>query len=213
MSRTPLPDSAADEFAVMLSNTSQPDEIVELSERLIALIGEPFVIGDQQVEVGLSIGIALAPDHGGNTEDLLMRADLALYRAKAEGRNTACFFEPAMDKEAAERRRLENDLRRAIAHDELVLHYQPQVQGGTAKLLGFRSAGPLAAPGSRADPSLTLHPARRGDRADHELRRVGAAPGMPGGDALGEPAEDRRQSFAAAVPATRSARCDPRNPG
>ncbi len=106
---------------------------------MIAEIGTPVTIGEQQVEVGLSVGIAIAPEHGADAESVFKRADLALYRAKADGRNAARLFSPAMDEQAAERRRLEVDLRRAIARDELVLHYQPQIKTATGELTGFEA--------------------------------------------------------------------------
>ena len=128
-----------DEFAVLIGTDGRIESTAALADRLIALVGEPVMFGAQRVEVGLSIGIALAPEHGLDSEAMFKRADLALYRAKADGRNIARFFEAAMDEEAAERRRLESDLQRAIGGGELVLHYQPQVKGGTGELVGFEA--------------------------------------------------------------------------
>src|SRR5690606_36902880 len=87
-----------------------------------------FVVDDQSVMVGASIGIALFPDHGDTAALLLQRADAALYRAKREGRSGYRFFEPSMDDHASAQLALEVELRRAIANDELHLALQPQVR-------------------------------------------------------------------------------------
>ncbi|AWN48493.1 PAS domain S-box protein [Methylobacterium terrae] len=139
----PAGDTAArlggDEFAVLVVSVAHPDEARARAQTLLRAVGRPVRIGDQSVEVGASIGIAVAPADGADEETLLRRADLALYKAKAEGRNTVRAFEPAMDAALAERRRLEADLRRALAGDELVLHYQPQVRPACGRLVGFEA--------------------------------------------------------------------------
>ncbi|WP_048466698.1 bifunctional diguanylate cyclase/phosphodiesterase, partial [Methylobacterium aquaticum] len=144
------PDIAArlggDEFAVLLDAVDGAGDALARAEALIREIGRPVRLGDQSIEIGASIGIASSPSDGTDEEAILRRADLALYKAKAAGRNLACLFDPAMDPAMdlalAERRRLEADLRRAIAQDELVLHYQPQVRPGRGQLfVGQPSAG------------------------------------------------------------------------
>ncbi|MBE7247084.1 MAG: EAL domain-containing protein, partial [Actinomycetospora chiangmaiensis] len=127
-----------DEFAV-LARGAAAAEAEFLAERLIALFENPFPVGEHRIGVGLSVGIALAPDHGMGAELLYRRADLALYRAKAEGRGTFRIFTPAMDEEAEERRVLERDLRQALDDGTLGLHYQPQVDGDTGALVGFEA--------------------------------------------------------------------------
>ncbi len=126
-----------DEFAVLSAGGAA--EAGALAERLIALFDSPFSVGGHRVGVGLSVGIALAPEHGTDAEPLYRRADLALYRAKAEGRGTYRIFTPAMDEEAEERRVLERDLRQALDDNTLGLHYQPQVDGHTGALVGFEA--------------------------------------------------------------------------
>ncbi|MBE7186500.1 MAG: EAL domain-containing protein, partial [Methylobacterium mesophilicum] len=127
-----------DEFAVLVADASDQHDVAALTERLIEAVGIPIPIGEHRVAVGLSVGIAFAPEHGFDGEAVFRRADLALYRAKADGRNRQRIFEPAMDEAAAERRDLERDLRRAIEEDELTLHYQPQVTTG-GELVGFEA--------------------------------------------------------------------------
>ena len=128
-----------DEFAVLLGQRRGRKAVEKVAERLIAAVKQPVDLGDQPVTVGLSIGIVLAPEHGDDSEGVFRRADLALYRAKSEGRDTWRFFEPAMDEAAADRRALELDLRRAIAEGQLAVHYQPQVQTTTGRLTGFEA--------------------------------------------------------------------------
>ncbi|MCJ2101180.1 EAL domain-containing protein [Methylobacterium sp. E-046] len=128
-----------DEFAVLLAGADEPVSVGLLAEHLIAAVRAPFPFGDQRMEVGLSVGTALAPIHGLDGEALFKRADLALYRAKAEGRNTHRVYEAAMDEAAAERRTLECDLHRAIEGGELTLHYQPQVTTEGGELVGFEA--------------------------------------------------------------------------
>ncbi|OAS24611.1 hypothetical protein A5481_12755 [Methylobacterium platani] len=136
-------DSAArlggDEFAVLVGSVAGPEAALARAQALIREIGRPVQLGGQPTEIGASIGIAVAPAHGTDEEAIFRRADLALYKAKAEGRNAARAFEPAMDAALAERRRLETDLRRALARDELTLHYQPQVQPARGRLAGFEA--------------------------------------------------------------------------
>jgi diguanylate cyclase (GGDEF)-like protein/PAS domain S-box-containing protein len=128
-----------DEFAILLGRAGTWQEIAGLAKRLIAAVEAPVTLGQQQAEVGLSVGIAIAPDHCADSDGLLNRADLALYRAKAEGRNTYRFFEPVMDDQAAERRRLAHDLRLALKHEAFVVYYQPQLRCTTQEIVGFEA--------------------------------------------------------------------------
>jgi diguanylate cyclase (GGDEF)-like protein len=114
-----------DEFAILQQcDTNHRQEAVSLAERLIRLIGKPYEIEGHEIVIGISIGIAIAPDDGTDATQLLKNADLALYRAKSEGRNDYRFFEDKMDTEARARRALEMDLRNAILHEEFEVHYQ-----------------------------------------------------------------------------------------
>ncbi|MBY0611194.1 MAG: EAL domain-containing protein [Beijerinckiaceae bacterium] len=128
-----------DEFAVLKHGVTDAADAERLARRLIAAVSDCTILDNQTIEVGLSVGIALAPEHGETPDRLLKRADLALYRAKSEGRNTHRLFEPAMDEEAASRRILERELRKAIANGELLLHYQPQVKPRSGTVLGFEA--------------------------------------------------------------------------
>jgi diguanylate cyclase (GGDEF)-like protein len=128
-----------DEFAILQRNVTDPAEIRSLSERIVEVIGTPFDLEANQIVVGVSIGIALAPTDATNTVDLLKAADLALFRAKADGRGTYRFFEPAMDERAQARQALERDLRKALIRDQFVIHYQPLVNLRSSRIAAFEA--------------------------------------------------------------------------
>jgi diguanylate cyclase (GGDEF)-like protein/PAS domain S-box-containing protein len=127
-----------DEFAV-LSLTENPAHTGAFARRLIDVLSAPYDLDGQHVVVGASVGIALAPDHGDEPDALLKNADMALYRAKADGRGVFCFFEPEMDVRMQARRALEIDLRRAFLEQELEVHYQPVVSLQEGKVTGFEA--------------------------------------------------------------------------
>jgi diguanylate cyclase (GGDEF)-like protein len=116
-----------DEFAILQLGPRGPEHAGTLAQRLINAINQPYEIDGHHVVVSASIGIAIAPNDGTTTEQLLRNADMALYRAKSEGRATFRFFEPEMDANLQARRHLELDLRKALENGEFELYYQPQV--------------------------------------------------------------------------------------
>jgi diguanylate cyclase (GGDEF)-like protein len=128
-----------DEFAVIQTGPRQPRDATSLAQRLIAELALPFDLEGQQVVIGASVGIALAPEDGEDPDTLLKNADLALYRAKAEGRGTYRFFEADMNARVQARRALELDLRRALSANEFELFYQPVVALKTRRLRGFEA--------------------------------------------------------------------------
>jgi diguanylate cyclase (GGDEF)-like protein len=115
-----------DEFAVLqqLGKDEKADALA-LADELLAVIIKPVEIESHQLTVETSIGVALAPDHGQLAEQLLKKADLALYRAKSDGRNGYCLFEPQMERDALSRHELVADLRNSMVRGEFELHYQP----------------------------------------------------------------------------------------
>ncbi|BCB27709.1 hypothetical protein SKTS_25950 [Sulfurimicrobium lacus] len=126
-----------DEFTVLLEDLGHPQDAARVSDELIAAMNEPFVLSNGiEVRVGTSIGIALYPDHGGTEQELLQQADAALYRAKAEGRGRFKYFSEELTRGARERIALEARLRRAIAQNELRVHYQPQVEIKSGRITG-----------------------------------------------------------------------------
>jgi diguanylate cyclase (GGDEF)-like protein len=128
-----------DEFAILLADFSQPSEMNMLATRLNELIGSPFDLDGHQAVIGVSIGIAVAPIDAADPEHLLKNADLALYRAKTDGRGIYRFFEPEMDALMQKRRALELDLRRALVNSEFELYYQPLVNLESGDVSGLEA--------------------------------------------------------------------------
>jgi diguanylate cyclase (GGDEF)-like protein len=129
-----------DEFAIVQAGTDlQASESSSLAERLVEIVGAPYAIHGHQLNIGVSIGIAFAPNDGEDPDQLLKNADMALYRAKEDGRGTYRFFEPGMDARAQARRVLEIDLRAALTRDEFEVHYQPIHDLNTDQITAFEA--------------------------------------------------------------------------
>lgn len=128
-----------DEFAVLQVGAQQPYGATALAARVIESLAEPFEIDGQQIVIGTSIGVALAPTDGREPDQILKSADMALYRAKADGHGIYHSFQPEMDAQMQSRRVLELDLRKAMAAGEFELHYQPKVDLATNKVGGFEA--------------------------------------------------------------------------
>jgi len=131
--------SGGDEFAVVQVGPERVEDVAILAQRIIDTLSAPYEIDGHQVIVGVSVGIALVPADGSNPDTLLKNAEIALYRAKADGRGTFRLFEPAMDAQLQERRTLELDLRRALVAEEFVLYYQPLIDVASGRLCGFEA--------------------------------------------------------------------------
>ena len=128
-----------DEFAIVQFPADPPVDCIALATRLIAVLTEPYDIDGHQIVIGASIGIAVAPGDGKDFDRLLKHADMALYRAKEDGRGVFRFFEPEMDARMQARRALELDLRKALALGEFELFYQPVVAVETNAVTGFEA--------------------------------------------------------------------------
>ncbi|MCA1522032.1 EAL domain-containing protein [Bradyrhizobium sp. IC3069] len=128
-----------DEFAIVDYVTNPAADAASLAEAIHGALSEPFDLGDHQVIVGTSIGIALAPRDGADSDTILRSADLALYSAKSGGRGAFRFFEPELDRLLHARRNLERDLRKALARSEFELHYQPFVNLKSGETCGFEA--------------------------------------------------------------------------
>jgi diguanylate cyclase (GGDEF)-like protein len=128
-----------DEFAIIQIVNSAETETSALALRLMTAISAPYQLDGHQAVIGVSIGIAVAPVDGVEPDELLKHADLALYRAKADGRGTFKFFEPEMDARMQARRKLELDLRRALTAGEFELHYQPLVHVERNEITGLEA--------------------------------------------------------------------------
>ncbi|MEW5769004.1 MAG: EAL domain-containing protein [Pseudomonadota bacterium] len=126
-----------DEFTVLLEHVASPNEAAHLAQDLIAVLSEPFCLPNgSEVVVGATVGIALFPEHGETEEALLQGADAALYQAKAEGRGRYRFYSDVLTLAARERIAMETRLRRAVAQNELRIHFQPQVDIRSDTIVG-----------------------------------------------------------------------------
>ena len=128
-----------DEFAIVQVPSDPAPDVSALAARLIEIVGAPYEFDGRQVIVGASVGIAIAPGDGDKPDSLMKNADLALYRAKADGGNVYRFFEAEMDARMQARRLLELDLRKAILRHEFELYYQPVVNVKTGEVTGFEA--------------------------------------------------------------------------
>jgi len=128
-----------DEFTILLQNIRGPDDAAAVADRVIEAMRVPFGISGDDIYTTLSIGIALFPEHGGDLETLLKKADIALYRAKDDGRDRFHFFNEFMHKAVMDRKTLEVDLRRAFEQRQLWLAYQPQVDAVSGEVTGVEA--------------------------------------------------------------------------
>ena len=128
-----------DEFILVLRHLSCRDDATMKANRILAAIQPPFELEGHDLHVTASIGISMYPDDGQTSEHLLKMADLALYRAKDEGRNRAQLCTPTMDESVQQQMRLENELRAAIEHEQLTLVYQPQIHLHTGRVVGVET--------------------------------------------------------------------------
>ena len=128
-----------DEFAVISSVGDDPDKLMNLAQRIIAAICAPYSINRSNIVIGASIGIAIVDRKSNDAADIMRYADMALYRAKNEGRNRACIYDAAMDADLSSRKLLEGDLREAIENNRLRLLYQPIVNKSGESVVGVEA--------------------------------------------------------------------------
>jgi diguanylate cyclase (GGDEF)-like protein len=128
-----------DEFAILQIGSGRPEDASGLAQRIVHAISDPYDIESHHIVIGTSVGIVNAPADGLDADDLIRNADMALYRAKADGRGTYCFFEAEMNARAQTRRVLEHNLRQALTRGEFEVYYQPiiDIQAGTVS--GFEA--------------------------------------------------------------------------
>lgn len=119
-----------DEFALLVSNLTDDSPVTLIANRILQGLQEPFVIDSHILPVTTSIGIAISPENGENAADILKHADIAMYRAKKNGRNTFCFFSDDMQHHYREQQTTELKLRQSIDSDQFLLHFQPIVRCG-----------------------------------------------------------------------------------
>lgn len=128
-----------DEFAVFLPGVSDLEQTEALAAQILASFAKPFHLGGMVIDLAASIGVAFAPLHGADSEELVASADFALYEAKAQGGRCFRMFTPAMRSQAQARRATRDELRRALRNGELELYYQPQINLDTRRVTGFEA--------------------------------------------------------------------------
>jgi diguanylate cyclase (GGDEF)-like protein/PAS domain S-box-containing protein len=128
-----------DEFIVLLNGVGSEEQAARAANRVIETLAQPIAIGPQEVFVSASIGIVMYPRDGEDLDTLLKNADVAMYHAKSEGRNRYAFYHDSMRQATARRLSLEHDLRRAIEHEQFVLHYQPQIDVQSGRITGIEA--------------------------------------------------------------------------
>jgi diguanylate cyclase (GGDEF)-like protein/PAS domain S-box-containing protein len=128
-----------DEFAVVVTGIGTESDVRSLCGRVHSRLADPVCIEGTDAVVGASIGVAMIPADGRDTAKILQHADIALYRAKFEGRNRTCFFQPGMDEGLRQRRAMETALRHALTAGELAIHYQPLVALDSATVIGVEA--------------------------------------------------------------------------
>lgn len=135
-----------DEFAIIQSMIDSPADVTAFARRIVSTAAKPFMIGETGVPLSVGVGIAIAPDDGTEPDRIMRRADLALYRAKAEGDSLIRFFEPDMDRLVERRATLERELRVAIGNLTIDVHYQPQLQLESNRIIGFEALARWTSP-------------------------------------------------------------------
>ena len=128
-----------DEFAIVIKDAQGRKIVENLAKRLIEAVAQPYHIDKVEIRIGVSIGCAFGPIDGQTVDDLIQKADMALYQAKNEGRGTCCYFNDDMRSVAEHRMRLEQDLSHAIANNQLRLLYQPLISAADQSLVGFEA--------------------------------------------------------------------------
>ncbi|MCB1800456.1 MAG: EAL domain-containing protein [Gammaproteobacteria bacterium] len=125
-----------DEFLIILDQTERPEDAAKIARELIELLDEPFVLpAGNEIYISASIGISMYPDDGEVASQLIQHADAAMYQAKEQGRNTVRFYTPALTAAVNRRMDLETRMRRGLANNEFVVHYQPQVEISSGRIV------------------------------------------------------------------------------
>jgi diguanylate cyclase (GGDEF)-like protein/PAS domain S-box-containing protein len=136
-----------DEFIILLSRIDQDEDAARVAQNVLALFRKPFLLGERELFITASIGISLFPRHGEDRESLVKNADIAMYRAKQEGRDNFQFHTSQHTHDAIRRLALETDLRKAIDRDEIGVYFQPLVDTRTRGLVGAEALARWAHPG------------------------------------------------------------------
>lgn len=128
-----------DEFTVMLASIKEFEDAAKVAKRILNALSEPVTVDDHEIFVTVSIGISIYPNDGNDVDTLLKNADTAMYHAKETGKNNYQYYRQSMNAAALKMLTMEGDLRKAVERGELLLHYQPQVDAVTRKIIGMEA--------------------------------------------------------------------------
>lgn len=134
-----LARNGGDEFTVLLPDILHIENAAIIAEKILAEFRKPFTVGDQDIYITASIGIAITPSDGDNVDSLLKHADIAMYKVKAHGKNGYRFFSQEMNISGYKRISIESDLRKALLNSEFKLYYQPQISAKEARIIGVEA--------------------------------------------------------------------------
>ncbi len=128
-----------DEFVLVLDDLNTVNDSSRILQKILERFQEPFVLKGNPFVVTFSIGVSIYPNNASNEEDLLKFADMTMYKAKESGKNRYLYYDDSMNVDLLEHMRIEQDIRRGLKNDEFILHYQPQIEANTGKIVGFEA--------------------------------------------------------------------------
>ena len=128
-----------DEFVILLPNVAHADGAIQVAKRIMSSLSKPIICGEHELVRNASIGITLFPNDGNDPETLIKNADMAMYRAKEQGRHTYQLYNPAMHTKVSQRLTMEHSLRKAYRRQEFIVHYQPKVNLQTGAIIGMEA--------------------------------------------------------------------------
>ncbi|TSA17050.1 MAG: EAL domain-containing protein [Betaproteobacteria bacterium] len=147
-----------DEFVVLIEGLPEPLQVAAVAQKILAAVVKSIIIGAQEFNITTSIGISNYPDDSNDMQGLLKNADIAMYRAKAQGKNNYQFYSAQMNVHTIERLALESDLRHALERDEFLLHYQPKVDIASKRITGMEALLRWQRPGLGLVPPMQFIP-------------------------------------------------------
>jgi diguanylate cyclase (GGDEF)-like protein/PAS domain S-box-containing protein len=147
-----------DEFVVLIEGASRPPDIVEVAQKILAAVARPVLLESQEFHVTASIGISTCPGDSDDLQGLMKNADIAMYRAKEQGKNNFQFYSAQINVHTLERVALESDLRHALERKEFLLHYQPKIDIGSNRIVGMEALVRWQQPGKELIPPAQFIP-------------------------------------------------------